>query len=163
MKPIHGAAAIFVFTLSATAAQAQASDAKTFIAKAGASDLYEREASRLVLHSSDASVRSFAVQMIKDHTASTAKIKAAAASAHVMAGPPKLEPEQTDMISRLKKSEGAARDNLYLIQQRLAHQQALTLMKDYADHGDSPPLKLAAAQIVPVVQKHVDMLEHGHK
>ncbi len=163
MNPKHCIALATLACLAAVPARAATVDAKSFVAKAGASDLYEREASQLVLGSSDPTVKAFAGQMIKDHTASTEKIKSAAAKAHLTVGPPSLAPEQAAMIARLRKSTGAARDHLYITQQHQAHQQALTLMKGYAATGDSPPLKAAAAEIVPVVQHHVDMLEHGHK
>jgi len=38
-----------------------------------------------------------------------------------------------------------------------AHEDALSLMKNYADKGDTPSLKTAAGEIAPKVQEHLDM------
>jgi putative membrane protein len=40
-----------------------------------------------------------------------------------------------------------------------AHQQALQLHQGYASGGDTPALRTAATNIVPVVQNHLTMLQ----
>lgn len=162
MKQLFGLAAAVAIGLVAVPSGAQTPDAKAFVMKAGASDLFELEASKLALNSSDTGVKTFARQMIRDHTASTRKVKAAAIKAHLKVAPPKLAPPQADMLSKLRAASGASRDHLYMTQQRQAHQQALVLMEDYAAHGSAAPLKTAAAEIAPVVKHHLAMLEHGH-
>jgi putative membrane protein len=131
----------------------------TFLAKAGASDMYEKQSSQLVLGTSkNAEVRRFATMMVSDHTTSTNKVKAAAKEAGVTPPPPALEPKQRKMIADLTAAKGTARDGLYLQQQRMAHQEALALHSDYAATGDKAPLRRAAGEIKPVVQHHIDML-----
>jgi putative membrane protein len=46
-----------------------------------------------------------------------------------------------------------------LHQQLAAHLEALTLHSGYADHGDNPVLKAAAAKTKPIVQSHIDQLK----
>lgn len=137
---------------------AQATSPSTYVMKAGASDLFERESSNTVKTSTNAGVRNFANMMIRDHTKSTADVKAAAAQAHVAVAPPKLNAEQASNLAMLKKANGAARDRLYISQQKTAHQQALALHQSYAQNGTAAPLKAAAAKIAPVVQEHIQML-----
>ncbi|MEZ0498196.1 DUF4142 domain-containing protein [Sphingomonas sp. IW22] len=141
-------------------ASAPATSANTFVEKAGASDLYEKQSSQLVLESTkDAKIRQFANMMLKDHTKSTADVKAAAASDRVTLPAPKLEPAQAKMVADLRTASGAARDRMYVQQQRTAHQQALALHSGFARSGDKPALKRAAATIAPVVQHHMEMLQ----
>ncbi|VXC77685.1 DUF4142 domain-containing protein [Sphingomonas sp. 8AM] len=146
-------------TLLAAPAVAQQTSPAGYVAAAGASDLYEKTSSQLVLQSTkDPKVRSFAQGMIRDHNKSTAMVKTAAAKAGVKPKPPMLTPEQKDMVAQLRTATGTARDQAYLAQQKTAHQQALALHQGYANDGSAAPLKTTAAQIAPVVQHHIDML-----
>ncbi|WP_294195037.1 DUF4142 domain-containing protein [uncultured Sphingomonas sp.] len=154
LKPMAAVALI------AAPAMAQQVTADAYVATAGASDLYEKTSSQLVLGSTrNAKVRSFAQGMIRDHNKSTAMVKAAAAKAGVAAKPPVLTPEQSDMVAQLRAQQGTARDQAYLAQQRTAHEQALALHQGYAANGSAAPLKTTAGQIAPVVQHHIDMLK----
>ena len=73
-------------------ASAQMLTGRQYVTKAGASDQYEIQSSRLILNSTrNPDLRSYAQDMIRDHQASTADVKRAAMRAHVMAGPPHLD------------------------------------------------------------------------
>jgi len=147
------------FALLATPAAAQVMDPTEYVTTAGASDLYERTSSQVVLETTtDPRVRSFAQMMIEHHTKSTADVKAAAAKARVPAPEPTLNPLQDELVSELRTEQGAARDAAYIAQQKESHQQALNVQKAYAAEGTAPPLKAAARKIVPVVQSHITML-----
>jgi putative membrane protein len=140
-------------------AAAQVMTPAEYVKTAGASDLFERTSAEVVLQTTaNPGVRSFATMMISDHTKSTQMVKAAALKSKVMVAPPKLMPAQAEMIAQLKSETGPARDATYLTQQRAAHNQALSVHKAYASSGTAPALKMAAGQIVPVVQHHIAML-----
>lgn len=131
-----------------------------YVATAGASDLYERTSSQIVLETTaDPKVRNFATMMLSAHSDSTAMVKAAAAKAGVKATPPKLTPTQAEMVAQLKAETGAARDGAYIAQQKAAHGQARNVQKAYAMDGTAGPLKDAAGKIVPVVEHHIMMLK----
>ena len=149
------------FVAAATLAGAtSAMPTPDYLKAAGAGDLYEKQSSQLVLKTTqNPKVRTFANNMISDHTKSTAEIKAAAAKSGVKPGAPMLTPKQHDMIAQLTSAKGTARDNTYIGQQKTAHQEALATHQDYASTGDKPALKAAAAKIVPVVQSHIAMLD----
>jgi putative membrane protein len=144
--------------ISAAPAFAQATTAADYVAQAGAGDQFEIQSSKLVMTSKDPKIKQFATQMVTDHTNSTKMVKAAAMKDHVKAGPPMLMPMQKDMIAQLKAAKGTERDAMYVTQQKQSHQMALQLHQGYAQSGDKDDLKAAAAQIVPVVQSHIDML-----
>lgn len=131
-----------------------------FVNRAGRSDAYEIEAAKLAqANASSQAVKDFAAEMIKAHTESTARIKAAAAKASPAIAPdPALTPDQSEDLAELARKKGAEFDKEYIDDQVDAHEDALALMRDYAEHGDTPSLKAAAAEIAPVVSKH---LEHA--
>lgn len=130
-----------------------------FADKAAKSDAFEIAAGKLAKANADAAdVKTFAATMIEAHTGSTAKIKAAAAKATPEIKPdPTLTSDQQSKLDDLGKLKGADFDKAYIDGQISAHEDALSLMKTYADKGDTPSLKTAAGDIAPVVQKHLDM------
>lgn len=157
---IRAALAAATALLLADAAYA-APPTPVFLAKAGASDLYERTASNIVLASTrDAAIRRFARMMVADHGKSTAMVKAAAARSGLHPRPPMLDPAQRKMIADLRHARGRDRDRVYVDQQKQAHAEALGLMQDYAATGATPALRRTAGDIVPVVQHHIDMLHN---
>jgi putative membrane protein len=149
--------AIIIALVAAGAASAALAPAE-FVKKAGASDLYEITSSKLVASSGNPNLRTFAAMMIKDHTKSTADVKAAAIKSGLKPMPPALDPKQAADVAALKKVSGATRDRLYISQQKAAHQAALALHQENAADGGAPALKAASAKIVPVVQHHIHQL-----
>jgi putative membrane protein len=156
MLKILGMAA--ALTLVPTVASAQAMSSRTYVAKAGASDLYERQSSQLVADSRDPRVRSFAQTMLRDHAKSTADVKAATRRSGITPRPPVLDAMQRRNIAQLRAARGPERDRRYIRQQQVAHQQALATHRGYAANGAAPALRRTADRIVPVVQHHIDML-----
>ena len=145
--------------LVAAPAAAQVMSPAEYVMAAGASDLYERQSSQLVLQTTaDPRIRQFAQKMIADHTKSTAQVKAAAQRSRVRVGPPMLMPAQAEWIAQLRAEQGPARDRAYIAQQKASHNQALNVQQAYAMEGTAAPLRAAATKIVPVVQHHVEML-----
>lgn len=146
--------------IAAPALAAPTTHAPEFVKMAGAGDLFEKTSSQMILKDAKTQkVRDFANMMITDHAKSTAEVKAAAKSDGVMAGPPKLTPAQQKMIAELKAAKPADREMVYIHQQVAAHHQALELQQTFAQSGDKPALKQAAAGIVPVVKQHLTELE----
>ena len=145
--------------LLAAPALAQEMTPADYVKTAGASDLYERQSSRIVLQTTaDPHVRAFAQMMITQHTKSTADVKAAAMRARLHPAPPTLTAEQAGLVAELRAAQGPARDATYIAQQKTAHGQALQVQQAYAARGTAPALRRTAAGIVPVVQQHIAML-----
>jgi putative membrane protein len=136
------------------------SDAATYLAKAGAGDLFEVESSKaLIAKSTNANHKMFARMMIEAHMQSTAKLKAAATKAGLEPTPPVLDAEQQRMLDEIKGASADNVDALYHAHQATAHAAALALHKYYAEAGDTPALKTTAGEIVPVVEKHLAELD----
>ncbi|HEX7848408.1 MAG TPA: DUF4142 domain-containing protein [Sphingomonas sp.] len=130
-----------------------------FADKAAKSDAFEIAAGKLAkTNAESADVKKFAATMVEAHTGSTAKIKAAAAKAKPEIKPDAtLTSDQQSELDDLGKLKGADFDKAYVDGQISAHEDALSLMKNYADKGDTPSLKTAAGEIAPKVQDHLDM------
>jgi putative membrane protein len=140
--------------------QAAPRDAATYVAKAGASDLYEIQSSQLAQGAgASAKVRDFARMMVDDHTATTRQVTDAARSAGMSPPPPALEPDQQTMLDQLRGLTGSAFDTAYLQQQRTAHDQALALHSGYAKTGDTPALRAVAKSAVPIIRHHIERLQ----
>lgn len=132
-----------------------------FVNKAAKGDAFEIAAAKLAAtNASSAAVKDFAREMIKAHTESTAKIKKAAGEASPAITPDAtLTTDQQGDLDALGKLKGTEFDEDYVDGQQSAHEDALSLMKDYAKDGDVASLKTAAGEIAPIVQKHLDMLK----
>ena len=145
---------------SAAPVLAQAMNPAEYVKTAGASDLYERTSSQIVLQTTrDPRVREFAQMMIAHHAKSTADVKAAAMRSRLRPAPPTLMPPQAELIAQLRAEQGPARDAAYIAQQKASHNQALAVQQAYAADGTAPALRQAAAGIVPVVQQHIELLK----
>ncbi len=142
------------------AAVAPTPTGQEFINTAARSDAFEIAAAKLAATNAAApDVKTFAAEMIKAHTASTAKIKAAASAASPALTPdPVLTGDQSEKLADLGKLKGAAFDEAYVDGQVDAHEDALSLMQGYAKDGEVATLKTAAGEIAPVVAKHLEMV-----
>ena len=144
----------------AVPAAAQVMSPAEYVKTAGASDLYERTSSQIVLETTtNPAIKSFATMMITEHSKSTADVKAAAMKSKVKVAPPMLTPTQNELIAQLRAESGSARDATYVAQQKASHGQALAVQQAYAMGGKAAPLKMVAGKIVPVVKHHIEMLK----
>lgn len=131
--------------------------AMTYVAKAGASDLYEIQSSQLAVQRANRpQVREFAQMLVTDHTRTTQLVTAAARSDGLNPPPPMLEPAQRTMLRQLQRARPRDFDRVYLSQQIPAHQQALMLHRNYARGGNGQALRRVASDAVPIVRHHLD-------
>lgn len=132
-----------------------------YLAMAASGDLFEIQSGQLAHpRAQSPAVHSFATMLTTDHTRSTQILTAAAQSAGVAVPPPAMLPPHQALLSQLNAAgSGPAFDMAFRDIQIQAHQQALTLHQNYAASGDVPALRQAAAQIVPVVQGHLQQLQ----
>jgi putative membrane protein len=143
----------------ATAAMAETPAPRAFVEKAGASDMFEIDSARLMVTSKNAAISAFATQMITDHSKSTKMVTASAKADHLMLKRPSMTVGQrTDLTALKAVPAGKTKDDLYVKQQKAAHDDALALMQDYAANGTAHHLKMTASKITPVVEKHKSML-----
>ena len=157
MKALFLGAAAFALGVAGTAAGAVTPS--EFVAKAGASDMFEIDSARLMVTSKNPGIKAFATRMITDHAKSTKMVTAAAKLDHLAPKRPSLSFGQRADLTALKAvPAGKTRDDLYVKQQKAAHADALALMQDYSTNGADRHLKMTAGKIAPVVEKHQSML-----
>jgi putative membrane protein len=150
----------------ASAAGRGAHDAKSFVASACVGDLYEIEAGRLALTRarSDA-VREFALMMVEHHTTAKHQMQSALTSGEVTGPLPGLKPttalddRRNGMLQHLREAAAEDFDRTYLDQQRLAHQEAVSLHRGYAESGDNPQLRSVAIGGLPMIERHLKALD----
>ena len=130
--------------------------AADFAVKAAAGNAFELAAAQAAQgRAQDAGVKGFAAMMLRDHGLSAEKLKRALAeSGQTLAAAGPMSPGQQQGLADLSKLTGPDFDKAYMRGQVQAHQDALTLMQDYAQNGDNPALKAFAAESSAVVQAH---------
>lgn len=132
-----------------------------YLAMAASGDLFEIQSGQLAHpRAQSPAVHGFATMLTTDHTRSTQILTAAAQAARVAVPPPAMLPQHQALLSQLNAAgTGHAFDVAFRDIQIQAHQQSLMLHQNYAANGDVPALRQAAAQIVPVVQGHLQQLQ----
>jgi putative membrane protein len=119
-------------------------------------DLYQIQAGKIAEAKAQApAVKDFAKAMVTDHTAMTNQMKHIFAATKVKV-PTTLGPRGTRMIDALNAAAPADFDKVYLNQQQSAQAAELTLLRVYADAGESSDLKPASEKRIPKVQASLD-------
>jgi putative membrane protein len=144
-------------------------DATQFRAKATASDAFEVLSSKIALtHATDPDLKMFAQMMIDDHTRSTDRLvalggisKASLVSKMKPGGDGKyaandlLESDRANELNSLDSKSNGDFNRTYIDDQVKGHQDAVSLLEDYAKNGDNDKLKAFAASILPTVKAHL--------
>jgi len=156
MKAFLFLAAGLALTAFALPAQAQSDDTKTFVEKAGLSNLYEIRAGEIALgRTRRDDVRQFAQMMIDEHTKAGNDLKKALAiSPQPPDVPEVLDNDRQEKINDLRKADTEDFDKEYIAAQTDAHEEAVSLFEDYAENGDDPALREFAANTLPALRQH---------
>jgi putative membrane protein len=130
--------------------------APAYMAMAASSDMFEIESSRLALQMSrNPAVRQFAQMLINDHSRMSSEMMGVAQSAGLPPPPMQMMPRHAEMMQRLSASTPTDFDMNYRREQIMAHQEAVTMHRTFADRGDLPALRALAARAAPVVEMHL--------
>lgn len=149
--------------LAGKAGAGMTTNADDFVEKAAISDRYEIAAAQVALERSQTrAIRDVAQVMIEDHQTNTQRLKAAMArSQKVQTGdvPHGLDSRRANMIEHLREAPADKFDETYVDQQKLAHEEAVSLMQKYRDDGDCPELRNFAEASARVVEGHLDRMK----
>lgn len=140
-------------------AGAVAMEPQAFVDTMAASDRFELESARIAQGKSPpAAVRDFAEMMIRDHTASTDRLKAVLETDSSVRAPasPTLTAAQQTQLEQLRTATGVEFATLYMRQQVAAHEAALTTLTGFANAGTHAGLKQFAAQTAQAVRGHLE-------
>ena len=132
-----------------------------FLAQASSANQFEIQSSQLALQASqNAAVRNFANVIIAEHTQLGQRVAALAASEKLPPPPLGLLPADQATLDQLHAAgTGYSFDQAYQQAQITAHQNAIGLMQNYAGGGDVTVLRTAAAEAVPMMQRHLQMAQ----
>ncbi|PZN93283.1 MAG: DUF4142 domain-containing protein [Hyphomicrobiales bacterium] len=128
-----------------------------YVPNAAMGDIYEIQASDIALErSSNAQVKELATMIKADHTAASTKFNATApAAAPDVTIPTSLDERRQGLIDNLRSASAADFDRVYLDQQIVAHQEAITLHRGFSDNTDAPALAAHAREVLPKIEAHL--------
>ena len=166
MRTLIAAVAAVALLGSAAFAQKTAqtkapAEAMTFAKKVAAANTFEIQSSELAQQrAQSADVKSFAQQMISDHTKAGKEFKSAVQEANI-SPPPAEQPDakQKAILAKLQKAQGAAFDKAYINAQLNAHKEAVSLFRTYSKGGKTEPLKSFAQKTLPTLEHHLTMVQ----
>lgn len=135
-----------------------ARSASGFVQNASIGNQFEIQSSQLALEKSqNDDIRQFAQRMIDDHTKAAQDLNSAVASARdpdVPAPDTQLDRKHQNLLDKLNQASGSDFDKQYVKDQVKAHHEAVSLFREYANHGDNPSLKNFASQTLPTLESH---------
>jgi putative membrane protein len=131
-----------------------------FVKAVAMSDMFEIQASKIAEDKGNAGEKSFAVQMVTDHTKTSDQLKALVKSKELnVTLPTALDSSHQSKLDKLQKESGKDFNSDFDAIQVSAHKDAVSLFERYAKGGDNADLKAWAAQTLPALQHHLDMAQ----
>jgi putative membrane protein len=162
MRTFIAVAAALALTASGVCAQQKApAEAMFFAKKVASANTFEIQSSELAKdRAQSADVKSFADQMITDHTKAGEDFKAAVQQANVSPAPAEQpDAKHKATLTKLRNAQGAAFDKAYVNAQLTAHKEAVALFRTYSKSGRTAPLKEFATSTVPTLEHHLSMVQ----
>lgn len=135
---------------------AMAASSNHFVEEAAQGGINEVESGKMALEkSSSADVKTFANQMISDHSEANEQLKALAKKLDIEV------PDDASLTAKAKQMILEIRDEsfdkAYANNQVMAHEQTVALFKKEAESSDHPELKAFAEKTLPKLQHHLEM------
>lgn len=128
-----------------------------YVGTAASLDLYEIRSAELALsRAQSAGIREFATMMLAAHRGTSAQLAMAGRRLNLLPSA-SLQPREQAMLDEL--AAAADFDSTYRRQQAGAHQAAVVLHSTYSARGASPTLRPVAANALPIVQRHLELLK----
>jgi len=167
--------AVFACMLFAAPAFAQSTAEKTginsvtgvspstpdFVSEAAMSDMFEIQESKLAADRGNTATKTFATQMVTDHTKTSTDLKGMLPAG--VTPPAALDSAHQKKLDKLAGLNGYDFEKQYRSDQVSAHKTAVSLFKRYSKGGDNPALKTWAGQTLPTLQEHLKMAQDLNK
>jgi putative membrane protein len=167
-------ASVFALVLLAAPAMAQSIGEKTgvnsalgispstadFVKQAAISDMFEIQSSQIAQERGNATEKTFAATMIKDHQKTSDELKSMVSSEDLKAEvPTALDSSHQSKIDKLRSLKGAEFSSRYDSDQVSAHRDAVSLFERYSKNGDNQKLREWAGGTLPVLRHHLKMAQ----
>jgi putative membrane protein len=134
-----------------------------FVKEAAMSDMLEIEAAKIAQQKGNSTEKTFAGQMITDHTKTSSELKGMVSGDMKSAIPTALDDSSQKKLDKLKDSKPEDFAAVYDPMQVSAHKDATSLFERYAKGGDDPKLKDWAGKTLPALQHHLMMAQDMEK
>jgi putative membrane protein len=123
--------------------------------------MFEIESSKLAQAKGNASEKTFASQMVTDHTKTSTELKGLVSSGKVKAElPTEVDSSHQSKLDKLKGENGKDFSSDFDSMQLSAHKDAVSLFERYAKGGDNPDLKSWAGKTLPTLKHHLEMAQN---
>jgi putative membrane protein len=131
-----------------------------FVTQVAISDMFEIEASKLAQQKGNATEKTFASQMVSDHTKTSAELKGLISSGKVKIQlPTAIDSSHQSKLDKLKGASGEDFSSDFNSMQVSAHKNAVSLFERYAKGGDNADLKDWAGKTLPALKHHLEMAQ----
>jgi putative membrane protein len=131
-----------------------------FIKEVAISDMFEIQSNKLAQEKGNAAEKSFASQMVTDHTKTSTELKTLVSSGKVKAEvPAALDSSHQSKLDKLKEKSGKDFSSDFDSMQVSAHKDAVSLFERYAKDGQNADLKDWAGKTLPALKHHLELAE----
>jgi putative membrane protein len=135
-----------------------------FVKEVAISDMFEIDSSKLAQDKGNAPEKTFASQMVADHTKTSTELKTLVSSGKVKTElPTALDSSHQSKLDKLKGESGKDFSSDFDSMQVSAHKDAVSLFERYAKGGDNSDLKDWAGKTLPALKHHLEMAENLKK
>ena len=122
--------------------------------------MFEIDSNKLGQEKGNAAEKTFASQMVADHTKTPTELKGLVSSGKVQAQlPTALDSSHQSKVNKLKAESGKDFSSDFDSMQVSAHKDAVSLFERYAKGGDNAGLKDWAGKTLPALKHHLEMAE----
>jgi putative membrane protein len=135
-----------------------------FVKEVAISDMFEIQSSQLAQDKGNAAEKTFASQMVTDHTKTSTELKELVSIGKVKADvPTALDSSSQSKLDKLKGESGKDFNSDFDSDQVNGHKDAVSLFERYAKGGDNSDLKDWAGKTLPTLRHHLEMAENLKK
>jgi putative membrane protein len=134
-----------------------------FIKEAALSDMLEIASGKIAEQKGNAQEKTFAAEMITDHTKTSSELKGMASGDLSAAIPSGLDDSSQKKLDKLRDTKPEDFASEYDPTQVSAHKDAVSVFERYAKGGDDPRLKDWAGKTLPTLQHHLEMAQDMNK
>jgi putative membrane protein len=132
-----------------------------FVKEVAISDMFEIQSNTLGQEKGNAAEKTFASQMVADHTKTSAELKGLVSSGKVKADlPTGLDSSHQSKLDKLRGENAKDFNSDFDSMQVSARKDAVSLFERYAKGGDNPGLRDWAGNTLPALKHHVQMAEN---
>lgn len=144
-----------------TVPQSLSQTSYNFVINLALNNAYEIEAGQLAAQrSASPLVRQFAGRTVAGNTAVDRDLMAALQrNGTPVVTPTALDPRHQAMIGDLSQVQGPEFDRRYVVQQVVAHREAIAMLQNYAQNGDNPALRQLAQTTLQAAQAGLQTLQ----